>query len=155
MAINRLRSRTGELNALPFVQEETSMKLVLTLLGVVLLVIAAVYFVLPADQLPGFFPGHETGVARMLTSTASLPGLSAWCCWRPAHGWDGGEGRRRHHGRVIRRRDTNVAPGDEPCASPHPKCAPARRSRRLHLGGKILELARDRRPALVAVASAR
>jgi hypothetical protein len=41
------------------------MKLVLTLLGAVLLVIAAVYFVLPADQLPGFFPGHETGVARM------------------------------------------------------------------------------------------
>jgi hypothetical protein len=41
------------------------MKLVLTLLGVVLLVIAAVYFLLPADQLPGFFPGHEAGVARM------------------------------------------------------------------------------------------
>lgn len=41
------------------------MKLVLTLLGVVLLVIAAVYFLLPADQLPAFFPGHESGVARM------------------------------------------------------------------------------------------
>jgi hypothetical protein len=41
------------------------MKLVLTLLGVVLLVVAAVYFLLPADQLPGFFPGHEEGVARM------------------------------------------------------------------------------------------
>ena len=41
------------------------MKLVLTLVGVVLLVVAAVYFVLPADQLPGFFPGHEDGVARM------------------------------------------------------------------------------------------
>jgi hypothetical protein len=41
------------------------MKLVLTLLGVVLLVVAAVYFLMPADQLPGFFPGHETGVARM------------------------------------------------------------------------------------------
>jgi hypothetical protein len=41
------------------------MKLVLTLLGVVLLVIAAVYFLVPADQLPGFFPGHETGVTRM------------------------------------------------------------------------------------------
>jgi hypothetical protein len=41
------------------------MKLILTLVGVVLLVIAAVYFVLPADQLPGFFPGHEAGVARM------------------------------------------------------------------------------------------
>jgi hypothetical protein len=41
------------------------MKLILTLLGVLLLVIAAVYFLLPADQLPGFFPGHEAGVARM------------------------------------------------------------------------------------------
>jgi hypothetical protein len=41
------------------------MKLVLSVLGVVLLVVAAVYFVLPADQLPGFFPGHEDGVARM------------------------------------------------------------------------------------------
>jgi hypothetical protein len=41
------------------------MKLILTLLGVVLLVIAAVYFLVPADQLPGFFPGHETGVTRM------------------------------------------------------------------------------------------
>ena len=41
------------------------MKLVLTLLGVVLLVIAAVYFLLPADQLPGFFPGHEAGVTRV------------------------------------------------------------------------------------------
>ena len=41
------------------------MKLVLTLLGVVLLVVAVVYFLLPADQLPGFFPGHEAGVTRM------------------------------------------------------------------------------------------
>jgi len=41
------------------------MKLILTLLGVVLLVVAAVYFLLPADQLPAFFPGHEDGVARM------------------------------------------------------------------------------------------
>ena len=39
------------------------MKLVLTVLGVVLLVVAAVYFVMPADQLPGFFPGHEAGVS--------------------------------------------------------------------------------------------
>src|SRR5262245_21450038 len=42
-----------------------SMKLVLTLLGVVLLIIAAVYFVVPADQLPGFFPGHEAGVTKV------------------------------------------------------------------------------------------
>jgi hypothetical protein len=37
------------------------MKTVLTLLGVVLLIIAAVYVLVPADQLPGFFPGHEAG----------------------------------------------------------------------------------------------
>jgi hypothetical protein len=47
------------------IQQDQSMKLILTLLGVVLLVIAAVYFLVSADQLPGFFPGHETGVARM------------------------------------------------------------------------------------------
>jgi hypothetical protein len=41
------------------------MRLVLTLLGVILLVVAAVYFLVPADQLPGFFPGHEAGVARV------------------------------------------------------------------------------------------
>jgi len=41
------------------------MKLVLTLLGIVLLIIAAVYVVVPADQLPGFFPGHEAGVSRV------------------------------------------------------------------------------------------
>ena len=41
------------------------MKLVLTLLGVVLLVVAAVYVLVPADQLPGFFPGHEAGVSRV------------------------------------------------------------------------------------------
>jgi hypothetical protein len=41
------------------------MKLVLTLLGVVLLVVAAVYFLVPADQLPGFMPGHEAGATRV------------------------------------------------------------------------------------------
>jgi hypothetical protein len=40
------------------------MKLVLTLLGIVLLIIAAVYFMVPADQLPGLFPGHEAGVTH-------------------------------------------------------------------------------------------
>jgi len=41
------------------------MKPVLTVLGVVLLVVAAVYFLVPADQLPSFFPGHEAGVAKV------------------------------------------------------------------------------------------
>jgi len=40
------------------------MKLLLSLLGVLLLIVAAIYFILPADLLPSFFPGHEN-VARM------------------------------------------------------------------------------------------
>ncbi|MGB8401157.1 hypothetical protein [Bradyrhizobium sp.] len=54
------------------------MKLVLTLLGVVLLVVAAVYFLVPADQLPGFMPGHEAGVTRVHTRhgiAAAVAGL--------------------------------------------------------------------------------
>ena len=41
------------------------MKLVATVLGIVLIVIAVVYFLVPADSLPGFFPGHEAGVTRV------------------------------------------------------------------------------------------
>jgi hypothetical protein len=41
------------------------MKLVLTVLGTILLVVAAVYFLVPADQLPGFLPGQEAGVTRV------------------------------------------------------------------------------------------
>jgi hypothetical protein len=52
------------------------MKLILTLLGVVLLVVAAVYFLLPADQLPAFFPGHEAGVARMHTKHGIVAGVA-------------------------------------------------------------------------------
>src|SRR3954447_14661235 len=55
--------------------EETSMKLVLTLLGVVLLVIAAVYVLVPADQLPGFFPGHEAGVTRVHLKHGAVSGV--------------------------------------------------------------------------------
>jgi hypothetical protein len=51
------------------------MKLVLTLLGVVLLVIAAVYFLVPADQLPGFFPGHEAGATRVHVKHGIVAGV--------------------------------------------------------------------------------
>ncbi|WP_426608558.1 hypothetical protein [Bradyrhizobium sp. McL0616] len=51
------------------------MKLVLTLVGVVLLIIAAVYFVMPADQLPGFFPGHEAGEMRVHTKHGIISGV--------------------------------------------------------------------------------
>jgi hypothetical protein len=51
------------------------MKLVLTLLGVVLLVVAAVYFLVPADQLPGFFPAHEAGVSHVHTKHGIVAGV--------------------------------------------------------------------------------
>jgi hypothetical protein len=38
------------------------MKLALTLPGVILLVLAATYFLVPVDQLPGFMPAHQVGV---------------------------------------------------------------------------------------------
>jgi hypothetical protein len=43
------------------------MKLILSVLGVVLLVVAAVYFLMPADQLPAFFPGHAAGDSHVHT----------------------------------------------------------------------------------------
>lgn len=51
------------------------MKLVLTLLGVVLLVVAAVYFLVPADQLPGFMPGHEASVTRVHAKHGIVAGI--------------------------------------------------------------------------------
>jgi hypothetical protein len=51
------------------------MKLVLSLLGVVLLVVAAVYFLIPADQLPSFLPGHEAGVMRVHARHGIVAGI--------------------------------------------------------------------------------
>jgi hypothetical protein len=51
------------------------MKLVLTVLGVVLLVVAAVYFLMPADQLPGFFPGHIAGDTHVHTKHGLVAGV--------------------------------------------------------------------------------
>ena len=41
------------------------MKFICTLLGIALLIVAGVYFMLPADSLPSFFLGHEAGVMRL------------------------------------------------------------------------------------------
>ena len=54
------------------------MRLILTLLGVVLLIIAGVYFLIPGEELPSFFPGHDTGVMRVHTKhgmVAAVAGL--------------------------------------------------------------------------------
>ena len=52
------------------------MKLIVTALGVILIVVAIVYFVLPADSLPGFFPGHQAGVARMHYKHGAVAGAA-------------------------------------------------------------------------------
>ncbi len=52
------------------------MKLILNLLGVVLLVVAAVYFLIPADQLPAFFPGHEADVTHVHTKHGIVAGVA-------------------------------------------------------------------------------
>jgi hypothetical protein len=41
------------------------MKAAAYLLGVLLIVVAIVYFAVPADSLPSFFPGHEPGMTRV------------------------------------------------------------------------------------------
>lgn len=51
------------------------MKLILTLLGIALIVVAIMYFVMPADSLPSFFPGHETGVMRTHSKHGILAGV--------------------------------------------------------------------------------
>jgi hypothetical protein len=56
-------------------QEDSSMKLILNLLGVVLLIVAALYFMIPADQLPAFFPGHEAGVTHVHTKHGIVAGV--------------------------------------------------------------------------------
>lgn len=41
------------------------MKLALTVLGLLFIIAAVIYFAMPADQLPGFFPGHDAGLHRL------------------------------------------------------------------------------------------
>jgi hypothetical protein len=41
------------------------MKAAAYLLGALLIVVAIVYFVVPAESLPSFFPGHEPGMTRV------------------------------------------------------------------------------------------
>jgi drug/metabolite transporter (DMT)-like permease len=68
------------------------MKLILIVLGVILLVFAGVYFVVPADQLPTFLPGHETGMTRVHSKhgiVAAIVGVVLVA--RRDGGWDADE----------------------------------------------------------------
>ena len=40
------------------------MKTIAYLLGVLLIVVAAIYLLVPAESLPSFFPGFEAGLTR-------------------------------------------------------------------------------------------
>jgi hypothetical protein len=55
-------------------EERAHMKAIVIVTGVVLIVVAAVYFLVPADSLPTFFPGHETGLMRVRTKHGMLAG---------------------------------------------------------------------------------
>jgi hypothetical protein len=65
------------------------MKNIVLILGLVLIVIAGIYFMMPADALPGFFPGHETGLTRIRVKHGLLSGglgvvliMAAWIMGR-------------------------------------------------------------------------
>jgi len=50
------------------------MKAIIIVIGAILIVVAAIYFFVPADALPSFFPGHETGLMRIRTKHGVLAG---------------------------------------------------------------------------------
>jgi hypothetical protein len=52
------------------------MKIILMLVGILLLIAAGFYFIFPADQLPGFFPGHEAGVTHVHTKHGIVAGAA-------------------------------------------------------------------------------
>ncbi|HVZ53782.1 MAG TPA: hypothetical protein VG986_17575 [Pseudolabrys sp.] len=52
------------------------MRLIAIVLGLVLIAIAVMYFMMPADQLPGFFPGHEAGVTRVHVKHGVVSGVA-------------------------------------------------------------------------------
>ncbi|HZP75506.1 MAG TPA: hypothetical protein VFB45_05135 [Pseudolabrys sp.] len=52
------------------------MKLICTVLGLALIVVAVMYFMMPADSLPSFFPGHEAGVTRVHMKHGIVAGVA-------------------------------------------------------------------------------
>jgi hypothetical protein len=46
-------------------KEANPMRLAAYLLAVILIIVAVIYFLMPADSLPTFFPGHEPGLTRI------------------------------------------------------------------------------------------
>jgi uncharacterized membrane-anchored protein YitT (DUF2179 family) len=59
----------------PTGKDVSPMKLIAIVLGLALIAVAVMYFTVPADSLPGFFPGHEAGVARMHMKHGHVAGV--------------------------------------------------------------------------------
>jgi len=51
------------------------MKAILILLGIILIVVAAVYLLVPADALPSFMPGFDASLARPRTKHGLAAGV--------------------------------------------------------------------------------
>jgi hypothetical protein len=51
------------------------MKAIAYLLGALLIVVAAIYLLVPAESLPAFFPGHEAGMTRVRLKHGLAAGL--------------------------------------------------------------------------------
>jgi hypothetical protein len=46
------------------------------LVGALLIVVAAIYLLVPAESLPAFFPGHEAGMTRIRLKHGLAAGLA-------------------------------------------------------------------------------
>ena len=68
------------------------MKAIVTVLGVIFLIAAAMYFLVPGS-LPTFLPGHETGLMRIRAKHGMLS-VAAWSCWASAGFLGAGDVRR-------------------------------------------------------------
>jgi hypothetical protein len=55
------------------------------ILALIFAVVAVVYLVVPAESLPGFFPGHEAGSARVHIKHGIVSGIAALVLF--AFGW--------------------------------------------------------------------
>jgi hypothetical protein len=56
---------------------ELLMKTAAVVLGLILAAVAVVYFVVPADSLPSFFPGFEAGSSRVHVKHGVVSGAAA------------------------------------------------------------------------------
>ncbi len=50
------------------------MKAIAYLVGIILIFVAVVYIMIPADQLPSFMPGHQAGLMRVHYKHGALAG---------------------------------------------------------------------------------